>query len=124
MVEEFFHTFNSLYNAWKADRSDFRRAAREPDLEDESVFALLAAAFGRRPSSRPGTSQSCKDEGQRRKYREGSLTGIHCPAKPLTNIRELEGALCELQLFNPVERTGHCFDGRDALEGFFPPQDT
>ena len=69
-VEEFFHTFNSLYNAGKQIVLTSDVPPRELDLEDRIRSRFAAGLFGRRPSSRLGNPyRNLAKEGQCGKYR-------------------------------------------------------
>ena len=122
--EEFFHTFNSLYEAGPADRALVRpAAARHRHARGAAAIAVRVGADHRHPAARPRDAQAIlrkkvKSDGIEVRD-EQVLTFI--AGRVSTNIRELEGALTRVVAFSSLTGRPMTVDlAQDVLRDVFP----
>lgn len=106
--EEFFHTFNSLYQAHKQIILSSDAPPEEiPDLEDRLVsrfkWGLVASVA---PPCYETRVAILKQKARLRGFEMPDDVACHIAAKIDTNIRELEGAVVKLQVLSHVEKRG------------------
>lgn len=104
--EEFFHTFNSLYQAHKQIILSSDAPPEEiPDLEDRLVsrfkWGLVASVA---PPCYETRVAILKQKARLRGFEIPDDVACHIAAKIDTNIRELEGAVVKLQVLRGLER--------------------
>ncbi|MBX3404996.1 MAG: chromosomal replication initiator protein DnaA [Phycisphaeraceae bacterium] len=104
--EEFFHTFNSLYQAHKQIILSSDAPPEEiPDLEDRLVsrfkWGLVASVA---PPCYETRVEILKQKARLRGFEIPDDVACHIAAKIDTNIRELEGAVVKLQVLRGLEK--------------------
>ncbi len=104
--EEFFHTFNSLYQAHKQIILSSDAPPEEiPDLEDRLVsrfkWGLVASVA---PPCYETRVEILKQKARLRGFEIPDDVACHIAAKIDTNIRELEGAVVKLQVLRALEK--------------------
>ncbi len=106
--EEFFHTFNSLYQSHKQIILSSDAPPEEiPDLEDRLVsrfkWGLVASVA---PPCYETRVAILKQKARLRGFEMPDDVACHIAAKIDSNIRELEGAVVKLQVLSHVEKRG------------------
>jgi chromosomal replication initiator protein len=103
--EEFFHTFNSLYQSHKQIVLSSDAAPEEiPDLEDRLVSRFKWGLVA--PISAPDYEtrvQILKSKAKMRGFELSEVVAQHVASRIDTNIRELEGAVVKLQVMANIE---------------------
>ena len=123
--EEFFHTFNSLYEAGRQIVISLGPpAARDRDARGAPALALRVGADHRHPAARPRDAhRDPAQEGQ--DGRDPRPRPARCsPSSPgacPTNIRELEGALTRVVAFSSLTGRPMTVElAQDVLQGRLP----
>ncbi len=106
--EEFFHTFNSLYQSHKQIILSSDAPPEDiPDLEDRLVsrfkWGLVASVA---PPCYETRVAILKQKARLRGFELPDDVACHIAAKIDSNIRELEGAVVKLQILSHVEKRG------------------
>ncbi len=106
--EEFFHTFNSLYQSHKQIILSSDAPPEEiPDLEDRLVsrfkWGLVASVA---PPCYETRVAILKQKARLRGFELPDDVACHIAAKIDSNIRELEGAIVKLQVLSHLEKRG------------------
>jgi chromosomal replication initiator protein len=120
--EEFFHTFNSLYQLHRQIILSSDAPPHEiPDLEDRLVsrfkWGLVASVA---PPCYETRVAILKNKARLRGLEMPDEVACHIAARVETNIRELEGVVVKLQVLSGVEKRGLDLDLAKAALGEEP----